>query len=696
MCSLIRIPFRFDISNMIFLLIFLRLNVFESITEKLWTGLLVSIAYSIARFIFLQRWQSIHSEPLFPRPTTNYCEQLRQHEKYQYEPIDSSAQQIRLIRLKRSLFADEPIECEIFTANLQESPKYVALSYVWGDPQRTTPISVNGRRLDVTVNLAQFLRRLRKRKFEKFGVTYWVDGVCINQGDAVEREGQIPLMSAIYSKAMGVVGYLGVSNKRTEKALRFISELSWINLHEDEPTKNNRYWWVYKHAKPEFHDCVWMDIAELFSRELFTRVWILQEVILSRVMVLLCGDHISTFAEFANAASVTEFFFKMILAATGSMTPNGLDNPKSIMTVLRGRMIQEGCRAMIATGAIKSHRDRDKLPEDFLDVIMSFWNHRATDVRDKLYALRSLATPQHTEILSLPIDLKISAPELFCKYYKNHLIVRKSLPFLAFCDLDHVLPGFPSWVPGLLPQAWLHGSPVDPDDFIIYDPPPVHKPRYKLGPAYDQISLHGSAVDYITRVGEAIDHESVDGDWSFVPTAKILRMWSGLVDSTINAFDQKSPQSDHYSFPCYDQSNQLQGRYVAGGTVSEAFMRLILNNHDGKLNMSYREIPSFAKISSVKFAAVERGVDHERRAMKICSGRRFFISSKGYFGLGHISTKVGDEVCIFRGQSIPFTTRKKESYRLLVGLCCVQGLMSGKIAAQIQKGERNSSWIELR
>ena len=84
-------------------------------------------------------------------------------------------------------------------------PDYVALSYCWGDPAITRLISVNDLPVQVTTNLEAALRALRNRKVK----TVWIDALCINQLDLLERGLQVMRMGLIYSNASYVMAWVG-------------------------------------------------------------------------------------------------------------------------------------------------------------------------------------------------------------------------------------------------------------------------------------------------------------------------------------------------------------------------------------------------------------------------------------------------------------------------------------------------------
>jgi hypothetical protein len=111
-----------------------------------------------------------------------------------------------------------PIKCELFEYALQTSRSthlYEALSYVWGDPDKTLPILVHGHRMNVTINLYAALLQLRNHSIERI---LWVDAICINQEDQAEKEHQIQYMANIYGQANRVVVWLGEAADNSDLA----------------------------------------------------------------------------------------------------------------------------------------------------------------------------------------------------------------------------------------------------------------------------------------------------------------------------------------------------------------------------------------------------------------------------------------------------------------------------------------------
>jgi len=120
-----------------------------------------------------------------------------------------------------------PIQCQLFNYSLQEAGKrphlYEALSYVWGDPDKTRPIYIDSYHFDVTENLHAALSRLRDRYLERI---VWVDAVCINQTDQQEKGYQIQSMAKIYGHANRVIVWLGETAHDSDRAIEGIRSVA--------------------------------------------------------------------------------------------------------------------------------------------------------------------------------------------------------------------------------------------------------------------------------------------------------------------------------------------------------------------------------------------------------------------------------------------------------------------------------------
>jgi hypothetical protein len=157
------------------------------------------------------------------------------------------------------------VQCEILHVTLRQAQDeicghYTALSYVWGDPDDTTTILVEGYPLRVTKSLERAFRHLRD---EKRHLNVWADGICINQKDDNEKSKQVQQMGRVYEAAHHAVIFLGEWEPAAEVALS-----RHLSLYE----KDSRIGTGLEILKV---------LKQLLHSSWSYRVWIFQELVLS-------------------------------------------------------------------------------------------------------------------------------------------------------------------------------------------------------------------------------------------------------------------------------------------------------------------------------------------------------------------------------------------------------------------------------
>lgn len=176
---------------------------------------------------------------------------------YSYEPLDTTKQQIRLLKLAQN--SSGPISCTVNTFDLNDAPPYSALSYTWGHPMEVFEIFLNGQTFQVRNNLFRFLETFRREREHTY---LWIDQICIAQANVKERNHQVNIMSKIYSQCT--------------------STIVWLCDNEG----------LYPDLAADFNATrTGASLARLVADAYFTRLWVVQEVLLSpHVRVLVSGN----------------------------------------------------------------------------------------------------------------------------------------------------------------------------------------------------------------------------------------------------------------------------------------------------------------------------------------------------------------------------------------------------------------------
>jgi hypothetical protein len=177
--------------------------------------------------------------------------------QYQYSQLPQKPNLIRLLLLLPSNDEPENLRCGLFEYTIQEaeggSHPYEALSYVWGSGGNPRSIIIDNQKLAVTENLYKALLRLRDRKITR---TIWVDAICINQEDEIEKGLQIQFMAAIFAKASRVIVWLGEAQDDSDRALDSIRTACEMSVLPSD-------------AEP-----LEQAVPHLLKRPWFSRIWV--------------------------------------------------------------------------------------------------------------------------------------------------------------------------------------------------------------------------------------------------------------------------------------------------------------------------------------------------------------------------------------------------------------------------------------
>lgn len=208
-------------------------------------------------------------------------------------PSSLASSHFRLLHLTASAHVSTPIHIELEDYSFDDFPEYETVSYTWGgEDDDSTPCKAIfvGPFWDVmlaTKNCLALLQYLRPRKG---GRVVWLDAVCINQTDNVEKSAQISKMGGIYSACERVVVFLG------EDLIEKPSEVLFRKRVKYSEPKNDGTGVCGRMSAEEISDLTTMvsesgglTQAQLLQRRYLSRIWVVQELVLSQKAVLPVG-----------------------------------------------------------------------------------------------------------------------------------------------------------------------------------------------------------------------------------------------------------------------------------------------------------------------------------------------------------------------------------------------------------------------
>ena len=205
------------------------------------------------------------------------------------------------------------------------------MSYFWGGPEKTKTIILNDKRVQVTENLEASLRRL---SWQLQRTPLWVDAICIDQNDILEKANQLGEMFRIYQNAQYVLVRLGDETPKSPQAMDFLRAVqtgmknehglhggnSRRNIANVAPTQKGDT--TLRMTNPniksftsqmqqvtnatvinaEFQTCSAANpILDILMRPYWRRAWVLQEFAVARDAFFVCGSQIMHWQELYEA-----------------------------------------------------------------------------------------------------------------------------------------------------------------------------------------------------------------------------------------------------------------------------------------------------------------------------------------------------------------------------------------------------------
>lgn len=193
---------------------------------------------------------------------------------FRHQRLDTTTEQIRLFQILPREKVSDPIRGILQKFDIQSSPPFIALSYTWGPERPKQFISIDESSFEIRQNLWYFLSVYEaldqgdSRHHVPNGLEcgalkasfLWIDQICIDQSQVAERSHQVHLMDEIYRRAKEVIAWIPDVSDALE-------QLQTGGVGILPPS----YFYIQK----------------LFRAPYWTRVWVQQEVMLARQLIIM-------------------------------------------------------------------------------------------------------------------------------------------------------------------------------------------------------------------------------------------------------------------------------------------------------------------------------------------------------------------------------------------------------------------------
>ena len=365
--------------------------------------------------------------------------------------------------------------------------------------------------LHVTKNLHDAVCNLRGNDEKACAV--WIDGVCINQDDVDERNGQVRLMRTIYESASCTHIWLGESADNSTVAIRMLKDLAreWKHLEEAHNAEE-----IFQLPSTQLHqwDKEGRDsVSSFLHRPWFTRIWCIQEAASTPPAIAHCGTDRILYNDVVLVASrlhlkgATNAFYN--IKALCRVEYPGIRQPQMVQHYWQKRLVR-----MEVTLA-----NNLSWTQDF-----SF-----TDPRDRIYALLGLAVDGEDPLL-LP-DYRLSPEEVFLRTATCLIVKRNSLELLYGLSLPRLHSSLPSWVPSFRGRKVVNSFHAF-FELTQFDACASRSPEVSLQENTNVLSVLGAVIDSVSATTDACfenaeewkldTQETATSFWSWVSQAENL------------------------------------------------------------------------------------------------------------------------------------------------------------------------------
>ena len=387
--------------------------------------------------------------------------------RLRYHPL-RAASEVRVLHVLPGR-SEDAICGHLIAVDLDTHPRYRCVSYTWGEPIFTSRIIVNGDEFPVTKNLESALRTIR---YHDENIEIWIDAICIDQANIKERNHQVSLMRRIYSECEECIIYLGEEHDNSQIIPDFLQLLvkGYQGLLFDEDFRPGDTVHVVGHdghtSIPRRGHPGWHAFGKFMERPWFSRVWIIQEYALPRLVTMICGNwsmdatNLATILSFQRAVGIAHM-------NDSSKPQNNRPSEKEEDQVLKGielahthQHIRMRCgnwsgelwstiSEMINDGRLTGPCETT-IPLIYL--LNLFRLTECSDPRDKFYGVFGLATD--LKELGLSVDYSRSVLDIGLDIGKR--LIRqgygRELLESVGCSVSR-LGGWPSWLPD-----WIHSE----------------------------------------------------------------------------------------------------------------------------------------------------------------------------------------------------------------------------------------------
>jgi hypothetical protein len=600
-------------------------------------------------------------------------------------PLDKGRREIRLLQINPGKESDL-IDCNITVARLGRwvtTPKYVALSFAWGDPEATKTISINGSPTGIPAALDVALRQLRSFHGSSEDLPYksadayiWIDYICTNQKDPSEKAYQVSLISDILNSATRVVVWIGEGSEGTDTFFDWVQSV-WLppDILETlwrRPGSTVRGHLYLPHAgrarlarntfgTVENDDIYWLSFT-ILSKPWFRQIWTVQESsIIKKDPIVVCGTKSSSLLNLAAVLKLTHDDN----AWMGSRPSRGVQRQiaEDVDCVSPAELLQDfhaiheklDCMMNMRLALARGFEPNFEQALDWTSKHLA-----SNDPREKIFGILGVLNKDVRSKIRIDYSADVSTVAT-----QAVLAACESYAFLnttsSYRHRTEVNTSHPSWLPDFQGTSNIYD-----ESFRAFEFDWQGLPRIKASKDGKAIDLQATVLDTISAA-KPLDFDSYGNahEWEQVERiADVARRTGMKGDHPLRTFRRTTDNA--WSALLLGKDIELLGESESanGQALYETLWKAVLSGSSSRQPPVPADVDCFTDWwwdAQASFAIFAEDIQQRSRDLS------FVSTSAGFIGVGPKASKPGDEVVILHGtQSIVVLRPKGDgSYTLL-------------------------------
>lgn len=608
---------------------------------------------------------------------------------YKYKPL--AASEIRILELQPSWRASGRVRCQLRHVGLGGKPAYEAVSYSWGAEAADQEIEVDGCALGVTPTLRAALLRFRALGARRL----WIDAVCINQADLVERGAQVRLMRAIYGGCARLLVWLGNGSEETDYAMRLVERYSRSERDREAVVGALRLGEEHSPALVRALSA----LIQLFSRSWFRRTWVMQEYGLTgnSPTVFICGGVSVSDEDMTNATMGADSLVRLAdapaqrvlhrIASLKSYTE--LDRDAELLAKAADVKVASdhfldlvSLRLGYSGGLVNKPETQLEFHYQMKHLLETARVKEATEPRDKVFAILGfLDTSEEDRRFKFPVqlDYEISVEDVYSNIVKGLISVTSRLEILRSCSVTNGPLISRTWTPD-----WT--TPLRYD--YHKEPPNAKETAFDAARKSDCIAVCAEDLSTLTCRGFVWD--IVARKFTFISADDVEFEAPDIAPIQDTCRHIYATMAEN---PAYDSEEGIKLALWRSLTVCSepsdwthiAIDDLLGNAHDNREGICRDDENQIVKQVAGRVLSIASALEDH-----------FIVATnRGYIGQTFRNVQAGDIVCILLGCSMPMVLRPIDNHFELIGDIYLDGIMYGEAMAALDERKFKLQDFEL-